>query len=49
VEDEFIHVHSVAVSRHLVGRQVHSGSPCFSIRPDTAGADEIPSSAAALH
>jgi len=49
VEDEFVHINSVAMSGHLVGRQVHSGSPCIPVCLDTAGADAILLPTTALH
>jgi len=49
VEGELIYDHSDPVSVHPVGCQVHGGCPCISVCVNSAGADEIPPSATALH
>ena len=49
MEDESVHIYSAAVSGHLVGCQVHSGSPCIPIRLDTADADAILPPTTAVH
>ena len=49
MEDEFVHVHSTVVSRHLVGCQVNCGGTCVSICSDPAGSNEILRSTITVH